>query len=119
MGVLVARLAAAKWSYPVKTLSRLFWLAAPLKLEGLDAVPPQLRPRAIELGGPDLSLLVAAMRLPGARDLALLEKVVGRLKEKDIHKNLSATDLVELSEGLAELDQREEAALRPLGQELH
>merc|ERR1712023_624664 len=72
--VLVTRLAAANWSYPVKTLTRLFWLAAPLKLEGLDAVPPQLRPRAIELGGPDLSLLIAAMRLPGARDLALLEK---------------------------------------------
>lgn len=116
--VLAARLAAAKWKYPVKTLTRLHWLAAPLKLEGLALLPEELRPRAIELGGPDLSLLIAAMRQTGARDLALLEKVVNRLKEKDIHKDMSATDLVELSEGLAELDQRDEAALRPLGQEL-
>jgi hypothetical protein len=116
--LIVSRFAAAKWNYPVKTLSKLFWLSAPLKLQGLDAVPAEIRPRAIELGGTDLALLVEAMRQPGARDIALLEKVVGRLKEKDIHKNLSATDLVELSEGLAELDQRDEAALRPLGQEL-
>jgi len=49
-------------------LTRLFWLAAPLKLEGVDAVPVQLRPRAIEFGGPDLVLLVAAMRQTGAKD---------------------------------------------------
>lgn len=112
------RFEAAKWKYPVKTLSRFYWLSAPLKLQGVEAVPPELRPRAIELGGVELSLIVEAMRQQGARDLALLEKVIGRLKEKDIHKNLSATDLVELAEGLAELEQRDEAALRPLGQEL-
>lgn len=116
--VCIQRLSNANWNYPVKTLGRLFWLAAPLKMEGLDGVPPQLRARSIELGGTDLCLIVNVMRSKGARDLALLEKVVFRLKEKDIHKNLSATDLVELSEGLAELDQRDEAALRPLGQEL-
>jgi hypothetical protein len=116
--VLHARLAAAKFDYPAKSLTRLFWLAAPLKIEGVDAIPPEIRSRAIELGGTDISLLLSAMRLPGARDLALLEKVVGRLKDKDIHKNLSATDMVEMAEGLAELDQRDEAALRPLGQEL-
>lgn len=116
--LLVTRLADANWSYPVKTLTRLYWLAAPLKLEGVNAVPDQLRPRCIELGGSDLSLLIASMRLAGAKDLALLEKVIGRLKEKDIHKTLSATDLVEMSEGLAELDQRDEEVLRPMGQEL-
>lgn len=116
--ILFARLAAAKWGYPVKTLSRLYWLAAPLKLAGIDALPPQLRPRAAELVGPDLVSLVEAMRQEGAKDLALLEKVVGRLKDKDVYAGLAATDLVELAEGLAELDQRDEAALRPLGQEL-
>merc|ERR1712060_387122 len=58
------------------------------------------------------------MRTAGARDVALLEKVVGRLKDKDIHEGLAATDLVEMAEGLADLDQTDEAALRPLGQEL-
>merc|ERR1719331_2025759 len=72
--VLATRLAAAKWRYPVKTLIRLHWLAAPLKLEGLDELPAELRPRAIEFGGPDLSLLISAMRQQGGRDIALLEK---------------------------------------------
>lgn len=116
--VMVSRLEAAKWKYPVRTLSRLFWMAAPLKLKGLDSLPAELRPRYSELTGSDLALLVAAMQQKGARDLALLERIVGCLKEKNVHDGLAATDLVELAEGLAALEQTDEEALRPLGQEL-
>jgi len=114
----ITRLATEKWQQPVKALSRLFWLGAPLKLEGMEPVPEQLRRRVSELDGSDVTLLVAAMRLPGMKDKPLLEKVAGCLKNKGAHDGLAATDLVELSEGLAEFDMREEAALRPLGQEL-
>jgi len=71
-----------------------------------------------ELDGPDLALLIASFRKhAGARDAALLEKVVVRLHADGIHHGVSATDLVEMAEGLNELGITDEAALRALGQE--
>jgi len=106
------------YQHPVKSLARLYWLAAPLRLAGAEAIPREIRHRAAELDGPDVALFVAAMRHPGARDTALLDKCGSRLKTEGIFHGLAATDLVELAEGLCELNAYTEAALRPLGQEV-
>jgi len=121
----IVSLVADNWKHPVKSLARLFWLGAPLKLQGRggsgdydNLLPAELRARAPDLDGPDVAVLIAAMRREGLRDEALLQKVVGRLKVEGIHAGLSATDLVEMTEGLKELGGEDEAALRPLGQEI-
>ncbi|CAK9052186.1 2-oxoglutarate and iron-dependent oxygenase domain-containing protein 2, partial [Durusdinium trenchii] len=64
-------IAANKWRNPVKSLARLFWLGAPLSKEGSfkdhfdsKALPAQIRSRQHELDGPDLALLLAAMKGP-------------------------------------------------------
>jgi len=114
-----------QWRNPVKSLARLFWLGAPLSKEGVfkehfdsKNLPAQIRARQNELDGPDVALLLAAMRgSSGLKESALQSKVVLRLKEKSIHRGLSATDLVEMAEALEELGVTDEAALRPLGQE--
>jgi len=118
-------LAARNWRHPAKGLARLFWLGAPLKSEGSlkehfssKALPSQLRSKQTELDGPDLALLLAAMKgEKGVKDTALQSKVVLKLKEKDIHRGLSATDLVEMAEALQDLEVQDKDALRPLGQE--
>lgn len=116
-------LAEDEWKRPVKSLARLLWLQAPLHEKGnsgesFGSLVAQLRLRASELDGPDVALIVAALRRPGGRDEQLLQKVIGRLQVKDIHTGLSATDLVEIAEGLCELEAGDEGALRPLGQEI-
>merc|ERR1719253_1303735 len=108
-------LSATGWRCPVSSLSRLFWLGTPLKIEGLEAAPRELRTRSEELNGPDIALVVGAMRNQDGLNAALMQKIVVRLKVKGLHAGLSATDLVELAEGLAELDIRDEDALRALG----
>jgi len=121
----IMSIVANKWRNPVKSLARLFWLGAPLSKEGgfkehFDSknLSAQIRARQNELDGPDLALLLAAMKGPkGLKESALQSKVVLRLKEKGIHRGLSATDLVEMAEALEELGVADEAALRPLGQE--
>lgn len=112
-------LVAANWEHPAKSLAQLYWLAAPMALKGptQDLVPAELRKRAQDLDGPDVYLLLAAMRNKNSRDGALLDKVVARLRVAGIHAGLSATDLVELAEGLCELGIHDQDALRPLGQE--
>ncbi|CAJ1398594.1 unnamed protein product [Effrenium voratum] len=120
---LISGMVANSWRNPVKSLARLYWLGAPLAKEGLEnldtnALASQIRQRQNELDGPDLALLLAAMKGPkGLKDDKLQSKVVLRLKDKQIHKGLSATDLVEMAEALEELAVTDEAALRPLGQE--
>lgn len=121
---IIGWMAADGWKHPVKSLARLFWLGATLKLKGGSAdfssqgqMTSELRKRATDLDGPDLGLVMAAMRNEGSKDGALLEKVVLRLKAEGVHVGLSATDLVEMAEGLSELGVTDEAALRPLGQE--
>jgi len=114
----MAWLAAKSWLHPVRSLTRLWWLASGLKLEGIEQVPRELRTRVAELGGPDVALIVAVLRREGGRDHALLQKVAGRLKDREAHSGMSASDLVELAEGFVVLDMRDEGALRPLGQEL-
>merc|ERR1712048_389870 len=112
-------LVADRWQHPVKSLSRLAWLAAPLKLPGLDPVPHELRERYMALDGPDVALLISGMRdNKSQRDAALLQKMLARLKTEGIHTGLSATDLVEMAEGICALELDDEAALRPLGQEI-
>ena len=65
-----------------------------------------------------MALILAGMRAsPGLKDASLQSRVVTRLKEKNIHKGLSATDLVEMAEALEEMGVNDEEALRPLGQE--
>jgi len=115
---IVTALVADQWKHPVKSIGRLFWLAAPLKLSGIDGVPMEIRERAALLDGPDVALIIQAMRNKDSRDSALLLKVVARLKTEGVHVGLSATDLVEMAEGLRELGAHDEAALRPLGQEI-
>lgn len=123
----VKLLVAASFRHPVKSMVRLFWLGAHLKLEGQLAeqtslLPTEIRARSGDLDGPDLALLLAAMRkkgeAPGARDSGLLDKAVLRLKSKGVHEGLTATDLVEMAEGLLEIAVTDEGALRPLGQEV-
>jgi len=119
----LACLVADKWRHPVKSLSRLYWLGAPLKLkspgeEFSSLLPAELRARAQELDGPDIALLLAAFRKEGARDAALLEKVAVRLRAQGVLTGVSATDLVEMSEAMNVLGVRDEQALRPLGQEV-
>jgi len=110
---------------PVKSLVRVYWLGAPLSKDGSLkehfqswGLPSQIRQRSDELDGPDLALLLAGMRGDeGLKDAAMVAKVVLRLKSKDIHKGLSATDLVEMAEAFQEMAVTDEGALRPLGQE--
>mmetsp|Transcript_73458 Transcript_73458/g.215452 ORF Transcript_73458/g.215452 Transcript_73458/m.215452 type:complete len:381 (-) Transcript_73458:60-1202(-) len=119
----IIALVADNWRHPVKSVARLYWLGAPLHLKSKPAdfsslLPTQLRSRAQELDGPDIALLIASFRKhKDARDAALLEKVVTRLRAEGIHQGLSATDLVEIAEGLNELGAHDEGAIRPLGQE--
>jgi len=126
-------LAAEGWRRPVKLLARMLWLSAPLKLESKAAddssssptsvLPAELKARSVELDGPDLAQLVSAMQNAGARDDGLVEKVVIRMRTsmatpEVLYKGLSATDLVEMAEGLKDFGVLDEAALRPLGQEV-
>lgn len=116
-------LVADNWRCPVKSLARLYWLSAPLKLKGRPAdfsslLPAVLKSRTQELDGPDVALLLAAFRHSAARDAGLLEKVVARLKTEGIHGGVSGTDLVEMAESLRQFGVDDEGALRPLGQEI-
>lgn len=121
-------LVAEGWRRPVKILARLFWLGAPLKEEEdkkdfSSLLPGEIRSRSTELDGPDLALLVAAMQNKAARDDLLLERVITRMRTAEVpaevlYKGVSATDLVEMAEGLKEVGVQDEAALRPLGQEV-
>ncbi|CAE7237929.1 NID1 [Symbiodinium sp. CCMP2592] len=121
----VSLMVARSWRSPAKSLARLFWLGAPLKSEGTlkdhfesKALPSLLRSKQMDLDGPDLALILAAMKgEKGVKDTALQSKVVLRLKEKGIHRGLSATDIVEMAESLQDLGVQDQAALRPLGQE--
>lgn len=124
----VVCLVAEGWKRPVKLLVRLFWLGAPLKLEASkdlrDHLPVEIRGRSLDLDGADLALLVVALQNAGAsKDDLLLEKVVIRMRSTEVapevlYKGLSATDLVEMGEGLKNFEVSEEAALRPLGLEV-
>ncbi|CAE7210262.1 ogfod2 [Symbiodinium natans] len=121
----LALMVERNWRHSAKSLARLFWLGAPLKGEGSlkkhfepKSLPSQLRSKQTDLDGPDLALILAAMKgEKGVKDTALQSKVVLRLKEKFIHRGLSATDIVEMAEALQDLGVQDEAALRPLGQE--
>jgi len=121
----ITLIAANNWNHPAKSLARCFWLGAPMSREAelkeyfdSKALPAQIRAKQIDLDGPDLALLLAAMRgEKGLKEPALLSKVVIRLKDEGIHKGLSATDLVEMAEALSEAEVTDQAALRPLGQE--
>lgn len=116
---LVVGIKADRWQHPVKSLSRLMWLSTGVTLDGLEPLPQELRARAEALDGPDVALLLQAMTFAkGARDAALLAKVVGRIKMPDAFTGLCATDLVEMAESLLKLSAHDEEALRPLGQEL-
>jgi len=111
-------------SFSATCLSQLVWLLAPLgpvsdAIGGaLKNIPERLRSRSSELKGPEIALLIGAMRKVAARDAPLLEKLIAQLKVEGAHAGMSATDLVEVSEGLSELFQSDPEALRPLGQEL-
>lgn len=115
----VGWLAKEDWRWPVKSISRLFWLAAPLKLpaEMVDAFTRELRVRAETLDGPDVALVITAMRHKGSRDPPLLKRVLESLRTEAAFHSMSASEMVELSEGLRELNAHEAAVLRPLGQE--
>lgn len=99
----------------VTSLVRLFWLAAPLKLD--VRMPDHMRERCSELTGSDIALVVAAFRQRTEQDKALLEKVCQRLSEDGVYKELSATDMVELAEGFVDLKVQGDF-IRPLGQEI-
>lgn len=118
----IGMLLANNLRHPAKSLARLYWLGANLNLTGWADFSSQLsseiKARYTELDGPDLGLLLAAMRHQVAKDVALLSKVVIRLKADGIHKLMSATDLVEMSEAMSELAVQDEGALRPLGQDM-
>jgi len=117
---IVKMLVATSWSNPIKSVARLFWLGSPLKLQDdfLLLSSAQLRGRAQDLDGPDVALLVNAMRQDGVRDQSLLDKILGRLRHEGIFAGLSATDLIEIAEGLKERGVQDQSALRPLGQEI-
>merc|ERR1712217_287781 len=120
---IIIQLVADNWKHPAKSLARLFWLGAPLKLKGDPAdftsiLPTELRNRANEVDGPDMALLLAALRKQGSRDAGLLEKVTVRLQAEGSHEGISVTELVEMAEALNELKVTEESTLRPLGQEI-
>mmetsp|Transcript_44599 Transcript_44599/g.127938 ORF Transcript_44599/g.127938 Transcript_44599/m.127938 type:complete len:574 (+) Transcript_44599:183-1904(+) len=51
-------------------------------------------------------------------DATLLERVARRLRSEEIYSGLPVADLVELGEAFSELDVKDEAALRTLGQEI-
>lgn len=112
-------LAAENWRWPVKNLARFLWLAAPLKLSAdlIDCAARELRVRAESLDGPDVALVIAAMRHKGSRDAALLKRVLDSLRTEAAFHNMSASEMTELSEGLRDLNAHEASVLRPLGQE--
>jgi len=115
---IIAACTADGWKENVDSLSRLYWLAAPLELKGLEPLPEQLRDRATSLNGPDVALIIQAMKHKNGRNAQILSKVVARLQTEGIHVGMSATDLVEIAEGLSELGANDQAALRPLGIEI-
>mmetsp|Transcript_41726 Transcript_41726/g.75773 ORF Transcript_41726/g.75773 Transcript_41726/m.75773 type:complete len:396 (+) Transcript_41726:60-1247(+) len=107
------------WRHPVHSLARLYWLVEPLRLRGGEDALAALEKSYADLQGPELALIVAALKVAGAgKHQNMLQKVITRLKVEGIHRGLSATDLVEMAEGLRSLNAHEEAALRPLGQEI-
>mmetsp|Transcript_48574 Transcript_48574/g.113740 ORF Transcript_48574/g.113740 Transcript_48574/m.113740 type:complete len:393 (-) Transcript_48574:56-1234(-) len=107
------------WRQPAHSLARLYWLGQPLHLPGGEDALAALERASTDLQGPELSLIVAALKGAGAgKHQSMLQKVISRLKVEGVHKGLSATDLVEMAEGLRSLNAHEEAALRPLGQEI-
>lgn len=114
-----------EWRYPVKALARLVFLTSPLKIQGAEVAPKELKSRYTELDGTDVALLISAMRSAGGnfRDAALLSKLIIKMKldgwgqgGSGLGKNLSATDLVEIAEGFVEIESHDEAVLRSLGQ---
>ncbi|CAK0884450.1 unnamed protein product [Prorocentrum cordatum] len=78
LGRVFSLLDADSWRHPVKSLARLYWLGASVKLEGRKELPQELRRRYAELSGPDAALIIAAMQHEGGRDAALLQKVLAR-----------------------------------------
>eukprot|EP00929_Paragymnodinium_shiwhaense_P008430 TRINITY_DN112387_c0_g1_i1.p1 TRINITY_DN112387_c0_g1~~TRINITY_DN112387_c0_g1_i1.p1 ORF type:complete len:378 (-),score=110.20 TRINITY_DN112387_c0_g1_i1:98-1231(-) len=115
---IVAACNADGWKENVDALSRLYWLAAPLEVKGLEPLPEQLRERSSSLNGPDVALIIQAMKHKNGRNAQLLQKVVSRLQVEGIHAGMSATDLVEISEGLSGLGANDEESIRPLGIEI-
>eukprot|EP00927_Polykrikos_kofoidii_P043651 TRINITY_DN37721_c0_g2_i1.p1 TRINITY_DN37721_c0_g2~~TRINITY_DN37721_c0_g2_i1.p1 ORF type:complete len:418 (-),score=82.49 TRINITY_DN37721_c0_g2_i1:109-1362(-) len=109
---------ADEWRHPVKSLCRLYWLAAPLNMQEVCSLPRELRERVPTFDSLDVALVVQAMRQKGSHEAVLLQKVVSRLSQHGAHEGLSATDLVEMAEALKELGHHDEAALRPLGMEV-
>eukprot|EP00928_Gymnodinium_smaydae_P079422 TRINITY_DN63359_c0_g1_i1.p1 TRINITY_DN63359_c0_g1~~TRINITY_DN63359_c0_g1_i1.p1 ORF type:complete len:413 (+),score=97.64 TRINITY_DN63359_c0_g1_i1:83-1240(+) len=115
---IITGMQADRWQHPVKSLAKLLWLAGDSELEGLSALPTELRERADTMDGPDVALVVQVLRKKTTRDGALNGKLLSRLRAEGVYEGMSATDLVELSEGLKDLSTEDETVLRPLGQEV-
>merc|ERR1712008_592323 len=65
-------LVADNWRCPVKSLARLYWLGAPLKLKGRPAdfsslLPAVLKSRTQELDGPDVAFACCVPPLSSTR----------------------------------------------------
>lgn len=104
---------------PAASLARLLWLVAPLDIKGIDPALQLARSRADELVGGDMAQIITALQQKHMRDSALLHRVLTLLRVESAYHTMTATDMVELAEGLQVLRCKEElVVLRILGQEI-
>lgn len=132
----VARLVAEHWGCSAATLARLLWLDAPLGLSsaGAGRCLVELRQRHRELGGRDVTTVIAAvrgrvLRRSAAADVGalaaaspgeaeLLRLLEAKLTRGGMRESLSAEEIAETAEALAEM-RAAPGVHRALARELH